>query len=126
MNPLNLFSSVKSGIITVAVTATILTISATIGTLWVQRNLAKARVDELTVKVSNLEQDVFKEQIRSSGLKVVIETLEETYSKIEANRALESELDKEITDAPAEDDAILAPVLRRTLDGVGKLLNDNH
>lgn len=126
MNPLALFSTVKSGLITVVVGAVVIAITGTIGTLWYQRNAAQTEVLKLVTKVAGLEQEVFKEQIRASGYKVVIETLEETYSKIEENRILESTIDKEIDDAPSEDDAAIAPVLRRTLDGVDRLLRNNH
>lgn len=126
MNPLDLFKSVKSGIITVVVAAIVLTVSGTITTLWFQRNNARTEAAELAVKVSGLEQDVFKEQVRASGYKVIIEQLEETYSKIEKNRAFESEIDKDIKDAPIEDDAAIAPVLRRTFDSVDRLLRDNR
>jgi uncharacterized protein YhaN len=120
-NPLDLFKSVKSAAITVGVIAA-LTFT---GTLWVQKHLAEKEVVKLEVAKKALEQDLFKEQVKVHGLNVVVETLQDTFTTIAENIRKESALEKEITDAPAEDDAPMAPVLRRTLRGLDGMLHRN-
>lgn len=122
INPLDLFKSVKSAAITLAVVAGVVFT----GILWIQKINAQKEVAELTTQVTSLKQDVFKEQIRASGYKIVIETLEDTYTKIEKTRRIEAEIEKDITDAPPEDDGEVAPVLRRTIDSVGRMLNNRE
>lgn len=104
------------------IAAVIVGVAGVVGTLYVKNLKAGWKIEELNLQVSNLQNDVFKEQIRASGYKIVIEQLEETYSKIEKTRRITADIDKEITDAPPEEDGALAPVLRRTLDSVGRML----
>lgn len=120
INPLDLFKTVKSAAITAAVIAGV----TFTGYLWIKKNNAERDVAELSTQIIQLKQDVFKEQVRAAGYKIVIETLEDTYTKIEKTRRVEAEIEKDITDAPPEDDGEIAPVLRRTFDSVGGMLNN--
>lgn len=120
LNPLDLFKSVKSAAITVVVIATI----TLIGVLWWEKKDAENDLVDAKAQLATLKDDLFKEQVVSSGLRTVITTLEDTYEKLGENLKSEAETEKEIDNAPKEDDAPLAPVLRRTFDSVDRMLHN--
>jgi hypothetical protein len=120
MNPLNLFSSVKSGLITVAIVALI----SFVGLLWVQKDWAQRQVESLAREKAALQSAVLAREIENGGLKIAIETLEDTMARIEEHRQIEEEINKEIENASPDEDGPVAPVLRRALDGVARMYND--
>jgi hypothetical protein len=120
-NPLTLFKTVKSGAITVAVIAAI----TFTGTIWVQKYWAEQKVVELELAKKEVEDKLFVEQVKVHGLNTVITTLESTFIKITANLQKEAEIEKEINDAPPEDDAPTAPVLSRAMRSLDRMLHDN-
>lgn len=119
-NPLSLFSTVKSGIITVAVIAGL----TLVGTLWFQKNQAEKAVVELQVKNADLQSAVLKKEFEINGLKIAIEVLQETYNEIAENLAEEGKINEGIDNAPPENDGPVAPVLSDTLDAVGRMLGN--
>lgn len=119
-NPLTLFSTLKSGVITIAVVAGL----TLVGTLWFQKNQAEKAVVELQVQNANLQTAVLKREMEVNGLKIALDTLQETYAEIAEHLAIESDINKEIDNAPPENDGPLAPVLRDTLDSVGRMLGN--
>lgn len=121
-NPLSLFSTIKSAAITIGVVAAI----TFVGTVWYQKTAAEAKVIALEVEKQSLKQDLFQEQIRAKGLTIVIDTLQSTYTKLAENLKQETQIDKEITDAPETDDAPAAPVLTRTMRSLDRVLHGSN
>jgi hypothetical protein len=121
-NPLDLFSSVKSAAITVGVIAVL----SFTGTLWVQKHLADEKVVTLQVDKANLEQNLFQSQTQTKGMQIVIDQLQATTATLAENLKQESQIDKEINDAPATDDAPTAPVLSRALRSVDGMLHHTN
>jgi hypothetical protein len=118
-NPLDLFKSIKTAVITAAVIAAI----TFVGVLWLQKRSAEADLLAANVQLATLKDDLFKAQATATGLKVVIATLETTNATLGEQIRTETATDKDIDNAPPEDDAPLAPVLRRTLDSVDRMLH---
>jgi hypothetical protein len=80
------------------------------GTLISELNTQK---EALNASVTNLVKEI-------EVIKVTQTVLESINKECVANRTKHSEIDKEIQNAPASDDAPAAPVLRRTLERLRK------
>lgn len=117
-----LFSSAKSSVITVAV-AVALTF---VGVMWWQKNAAERRVERLMIEKAALTSAVLAREIEVGGLKIAIETLEETMKRIATHQAIESETNEEISNAPPESDGPVAPVLRDALRGVERMYHNQR
>lgn len=115
-----MIASIKDGIY-MALLGLFLVIS---GFLWFQKNAAERTAANLQVEKLELENKLFAEKIQVHGLRVAMGVLEKTYDRLSESLQKEAEIEKEINDAPAEDDAPVAPVLRRALDGVGRMLHN--
>ncbi|MBS3648881.1 hypothetical protein KEU06_09705 [Pseudaminobacter sp. 19-2017] len=120
-NPLSLFSTLKSGVITVAVVAGL----TLVGSLWVQKNLAEKRIESLQIEKVNLQNTVIAREVEVKGLKIAIESLEDTFRRIDEHRGVEEEISREIENAPSENDGPVAPVLRDAIRSVERLYNPN-
>ncbi len=106
--------------------AAILVVALTLaGVFYVQKMWAESSEAKVRAELVKVEEDLFKKQIEVSGLKIVVTTLEDTYKRIAVNLEAERQIERDIDESAPEDDGDVAPVLRRTLDGVGRMLGDN-
>lgn len=104
--------------------AVALSIITVVGSLWVQNRMKDSRIEHLSHEKVLLETAVLAREIEVRGLKIAIEVLEDTFKSIEEHRLIEAEIEEEIHNAAPEEDGPIAPVLRRSLDGVGRMLHD--
>lgn len=116
-NPLSIFSSVKDTLIAGAIVVGL----TFIGFLWWEKNAAEKEVLNLQIKNSNLENAVIAREVEINVLKRVMESVQQTMKEIAAAKEIEDRIDEEIENAPAEKDGPVAPVLRDTLDSLGRL-----
>lgn len=116
-NPLNLISSVKDAFIVVGVVAGL----SLLGFLWWEKNSAEKEVLELQIKNSNLESAVIARQVEINVLNRTMETLQQTMKEIAAAKEVEDRVDEDIDNAPPDKDGPVSPVLRDTLDSLGRL-----
>ncbi|RUW56366.1 hypothetical protein [Mesorhizobium sp. M8A.F.Ca.ET.021.01.1.1] len=121
-NPLDLFSSIKSAVITIGVIAML----SLIGTLWVQKGLAERRAETLASEKAKLESAVLSREIEVDGLKVSLTELQNTLFRIGEHKSVEDANNKEIDNAPPESDGPVASVLRDALRGVERMYNHAH
>lgn len=94
------------------------------GVFYVQKKWADAEAASVKAELSIAKENLFKEQVTSSGLRIVVETLEDTYKRLATIVEEERNIEREIDESASEDDGAVAPVLRRTLDGVDRLLRN--
>jgi chromosome segregation ATPase len=96
-------------------------IAATIvGVLWFQLHGAQAKLNEQKVDIERLEQQAIAQQIVIEGKQAAVEELERTNKEIAEQSAELSAQLEEIKNAPAKDNAPVAPVLERTLKRLRK------
>lgn len=93
------------------------------GFLYWNMTSAQKKVDALVTQVSNLEAKNAQQALTNHSQEVAIAQLEKTDKTLSVKLQEQNDIDKEIDNASPEDDAEMAPVLSRALDGVDRLLN---
>ena len=106
--------------------AGLLAVSLTlVGVFYVQKMWAESAAAEVREELVKAKEDLFKKKVEAAGLRIVLTTLEDTYKRLAVNIEAERQIERDIDESAPEDDGDVAPVLRRTLDGVGRMLGDN-
>lgn len=115
------FNTIQTKIMTAILVAT-LTLT---GVFYLQKKWAESAEASARAELAVAKEDLFKKQIEAAGLKVVVTTLEDTYKRLAVNLEAEHQIERDIDESAPEDDDNIAPVLRRSLDGVGRMLGNN-
>lgn len=92
------------------------------GVLYWKLDSAETAVTKLETQVSSMKATLTKNEAEMHSQKVAIDVLQETDKTLSGKLQEQSAIDKDIENASPEDDAEMAPVLRRTLDGVDRML----
>lgn len=95
------------------------------GVFYLQKRWAESAEETALAKLATAKEELFKKQVEAAGLKIVVTTLEDTYKRIAVNLEAERQIERDIDESAPEDDDNIAPVLRRSLDGVGRMLGNN-
>jgi len=96
------------------------------GILFWKLDSAEDKVAKLETQVSSMKAVLTKNEAELHSQEVAIEVLQKVDRTLSDKLREQSEIDKEIDNAPAEDDAETAPVLRRAIDGVDRMLRANQ
>lgn len=115
------FNSIQTKIMAVILVA-VLTLT---GVFYLQKTWAESAEAAALAKLEATKEELFKKQVEAAGLKIVITTLEDTYKRIAVNLEAEHQIERDIDESAPEDDDNIAPVLRRSLDGVGRMLGND-
>lgn len=86
---------------------------------------AESKVIELQGAVSKLTAQVAKEKLSNEGLQNAMQAIEDTNRILANSTSQEIKINKDIDNAKTKDDGKIAPVLRRALDDVDRMLNGN-
>jgi cell division protein FtsL len=86
---------------------------------------AEVKVVELQGAVSKLQTQVAAEKLTNTNLNNAMQSLEDLNRILANSTSQEAAIDKDIDNAKPEDDGKIAPVLRRALDSVARMLNDS-
>lgn len=90
---------------------------------YVEKISAEHKVTNLTTKIESVERDLASAKATIVVKDNAIAALEQIKKDEAAVAAIEESVKKEVYDAPASEDAPIAPVLGRALDGVGRMLS---
>jgi len=96
------------------------------GILFWKLDSAEDKVAKLETQVSSMKAVLTKNEAELHSQEVAIEVLQKVDRTLSDKLREQSEIDKEIDNAPAEDDAETSPVLRRAIDGVDRMLRANQ
>jgi chromosome segregation ATPase len=92
----------------------------TIGVLWLQLHGAQAKLDAQKIDMERLAQKTIAQELVIDGKQDAIEELERVNKELADQGAELSAQLEEIKNAPAKDNAPIAPVLERTLKRLRK------
>lgn len=115
------FNTIQMKIMAVGLVASL----TLVGVFYLQKRWAESAEAKVRVELATAKEDLFKKQIEAAGLQIVVTTLEDTYKRLAVNLEAERQIERDIDESAPEDDDNIAPVLRRSLDGVGRMLG-NH
>ncbi len=94
-----------------------------LGIQWVEKVRAQHSVTTLTTKLSTVETELATANATIKVKTNAIAALEQAQKDAESIATIERSVQQEVTSAPSSEDAPVAPVLRKSLDGVARMLH---